>query len=345
MGRRLLQWSAASAVTVLSVGLKVGPTTAAATVALNPSHGVSRLAEHEPLPAVAVPRPPAVVGHGIRLRTGGVVARTPGRGASADALRVGPADLDTCFSCTTASAGGGDQRAESTAIRVLGTPIVGGSSAGTGRDQGQLLALPANPVLGLLVAPWSTSADSSGDVSTAEARSALLDADVTPDSQQPVQAPRVRAALLETTSVASSDGMSSRSQSSHDGLHASLGDESLTVLHSEAASTGPAEGYICDVPGAGRIGRWVDGGLDVAGIGRVGRTLVEMSGSSGVDGSSANLSPLPPRTAGASPSAPTFGVGALAIPNTGAALGAGAFVLILAGITVLASILRRRSVV
>jgi hypothetical protein len=58
---------------------------------------------------------------------------------------------------------------------LLGQPLSAGSATSGSEESGRLVALPANPLLGLAVADWTAAARASGDFSAAHARAALVD--------------------------------------------------------------------------------------------------------------------------------------------------------------------------
>jgi hypothetical protein len=355
MNRRTL-WGAASAATALSVGVGLSSTTAAAAVIVEPGTAQRSLPHAPPdssLPATAVPRPPAL-GRRHPAQHDAAPAPAPAEGSSARAVKVSVDPVDACVSCTAASAGPADSRAESSAIRVLGDTIVGGGSAGTAHDQGQLVALPDNPLLSLVIASWSTGAETSGGSSAASSRSALVDLAVGRRGQQRgsggLSAANPRSALtgegseqtgsavgmtvLDAESDAGDDGLGSRRHSTSDALAVRVGDETLAVLHTGASSDGDGDGYLCDVPGVGRVGS----------AGPVGVGPYLEVGESTVAGPLQSAASLLPATGGeAVPAAAVSGPGLLVVPSTGLRLGGGAFVLVVAGaMTTLASMVRRR---
>jgi hypothetical protein len=356
MNRRTL-WGAASAATALSVGVGLGTTTAAAGVILEPS-ATQRSVAHAPpdasLPTTAVPRPPTL-GRRPAPQHDAVRAQSPAEGSRAGAVKVDLAPVDACVSCTAASAGPADSRAESSAVRVLGNTVVGGGSSGTAHDQGQLVALPANPLLSLLIASWSTGAETSGGSSTANSRSALVDLAVGGAGPQQgsdglwaassgsalaghgsgQRGSAVDVTALEAESDARDDGRGSHGHSAGNALGVTMGDQTLDLLHTGSSSDGSDDGYLCDVPGVGRVGSG----------GRVGVSPYLKVNDSAVTRVSQSVVSLVPATGGeAAPLVTTTsGRGLLMVPSTGLQLGGGAFGLVVAGaMTTLASMWRRR---
>jgi hypothetical protein len=357
MNRRRL-WGAASAATALSVGVGFGTTTAAARVILEPST-TQRSVPHAPpdasLPTTAVPRPPALGRRPAPQHDAGP-GQAPAEGSSASAVKGSLAPGDACVSCTAASAGPADSRAESAAVRVPGNTIIGGSSSRTAHDQGELVALPANPFVSLLIASWTTDAETSGGSSAASSRSALVDLAVGQGGPQQawgglwaansrsalaVHGPESRGSAvgvtaLETESDARDDGPGPHSHGASNALRLRIGDQNLAVLHTGASSDGASEGYLCDVPGVGRLGS--DGRVGVS-------PYLEVNESAVAGASQSVASPVPATGGEAATATITSGRGLLMVPSTGLRLGAGAFVLVFAGaMTTLASLLRRRGV-
>lgn len=351
MNRRTL-WGAASAATALSVGVGLGSTTAAAGVILEPG-ATQRSVAHAPpdasLPATAVPRPPTL-GRRPAPRQDAVRAQAPAEGSGASAVKVDLAPVDACVSCTAASAGPAGSRAESSAVRVLGNTVVGGGSSGTAHDQGQLVALPDNPLVSLLIASWATGAETSGGSSAASSRSALVDLAVGEPGPEGMWAASSGPALaghgsghrrsavdvtaLEAESDARDDGRGPHGHSDGSALGVTIGDQTLDLLHTGSSSDGSDDGYLCDVPGVGRVGSG----------GRVGVSPYLKVNDSAVTRVSQPVASLLPTTGGeAAPLATTSGRGLLMVPSTGLRLGGGAFVLVVAGaVTTLASMGRRR---
>jgi hypothetical protein len=383
MGRWLL-WGATSAAIALPVGLGVWPTTVAASVTPGLSsrqQSVSPAARYLPLPGTGVPRLKRLAGR--PTPAGAVVtAGGPGATSSAYAILVGLAPLDSCVSCTAVSAGAGGPRAEGTAIRLLGTTIVGGSSSSTARHQGDLIGLPPNPLLSLAIAYWLATTETSGDSSSAHSRSALVDLTVGQggqgegrglvrwrgssgsalDAGQGLAGP-VRLTALESESNARDDSLGSHSDSQSNLLGLSIDGDTLNLFHSEASSDHPG-GQQAEVPGLGLVPPVLPG--SGGGIGVDGSQARSGSSPAPPPGAPppppATPPPVPPGTgtptpppaapppaapppALPAPPAPAHGRGVPTIPHTGVALATEAFLLVLGGGLILASARRRRALV
>ncbi|MGH7747739.1 MAG: hypothetical protein ACREQ5_23715, partial [Candidatus Dormibacteria bacterium] len=113
---------------------------------------------------------PAAVTHAMPA---GTVGHAPASHATGNGLKLNP--LDTCISCTDAAAGAGASAGNSHALRLLGNDLSAGSVTSNGTDAGALIAIPANPLLGLALADWMNQAQANGISSLAHARSALVD--------------------------------------------------------------------------------------------------------------------------------------------------------------------------
>jgi hypothetical protein len=158
----------------------------------------------------------------------------PASSASANALSI-PL-LDTCISCNSASADSGKSKGDSDALTVLGTEISGGTSNNPsgGHKNGNLLALPANPLLDLALADWNVSSGTSGDETKGHADSGLLDLALAPAQNV------LDLAVLESSADAKWTPTKSSGSSFSNGADLALGNGALViiVLHSDADSSG-----------------------------------------------------------------------------------------------------------
>ena len=170
----------------------------------------------------------------------------PNGSASGDAVSI-PL-LDTCISCTSADAGPNSADGNATAIRILGHDVAAGSASGNGSNHGDLLALPANPLLSLGIADWMASAAAGQSSSTASSRASLVDLAL--DGGQ-----IATLAVLEAGSNASWTPAASDGNAYANGVHLTLGNGALVVivLHSDADSSGTPHAYIASVNGTDLI--------------------------------------------------------------------------------------------
>ena len=193
---------------------------------------------------VSVPGLPGLPG-----ATGGSPATpssAPAASATGDAVSI-PL-LDTCVSCTSADAGPNSADGNATALRVLGHDIASGSASGNSSNSGDLLALPANPLLSLGIADWMASAAAGQSSSTASSRASLVDLAL--DNGQ-----IATLAVLEAGSNASWTAAGSDGNAYANGVHLTLGNGALVVilLHSDADSSGTPHAYIASINGTDLI--------------------------------------------------------------------------------------------
>ena len=184
--------------------------------------------------------------------------QAPAGTSSANALSV-PL-LDTCVSCTSNSAGpdAGSTDSNATALRILGHDVSAGHMSGDNQNgSGNLIALPANPLLALAVADWtaqtsaSRGSDGTGGSSSASSRAGLVDlALMNPQGGPPV----ATLAILEAGSDASWGPNGSSGNGYTNGVNLNLGNGALVIilLHSEShsSSAGQTAGtYVASING------------------------------------------------------------------------------------------------
>ena len=346
-----LSLGGASAATMPSVGL---PTSALAPVTnLLSSTAASLLpASHSAAAPHAVMAP---AGH------------APASHATGNGLKINV--LDTCVSCTSATAGSGSSMGESHALRLLGNDLSAGAASSNGANSGALLALPANPLLSLALADWMNQAQAMGIDSMAHARSALVDANVGNGQVATL-------AVLEGMSNAAYHGTMSHGDGATNGADLTLlnGGLAVILLHSESSSNGAQMVYVLSLNGSkilatdqgmGSIPISIpgvididllqtaaDGGLGSAALGTVADLLGNTGPVAGVlstdsFGSVAAAAPAAPVTTvsvqHAVPSAASGSrAAALKAPMTGAAIGMAGFALLFSGISVAMAALGRR---
>lgn len=221
------------------------------------------------------------------------VGYTPAPPSFATANAVDARIIDTCISCTSAGAGNGSARARSTAIRLLGNNIQGGEGSGTGRNTGALLEIPANPLLYLAVAHWFEETHA-GATSTSHSRAALVDLVLGPDQHSTTGAHRdtlpgaISLAVLESTSDAGYQGLSSTGQGSNNGVDLNIGNGALVIilLHSDASSANKGSAYVLGINGTQILSsdQTGGGGIPIAVPGVVGLVLLQV-GAAGGNGS------------------------------------------------------------
>jgi hypothetical protein len=293
--------------------------------------------------------------------------------AAANALNLGV--IGTCVSCTSAAAGPSSSQSGAHALTVLGQDLSAGSTSSNGSNSGNLIALPANGLLGLAIADWMNSAKAGANGSDASSRSALTDLNLGNGQIATI-------ALLEAMSHAANGGSSASGDAANNGADISLlnGAVALILLHSDVAADGTQTAYVASlngqqllathgnsgglpitIPGVGTINilqSGANGGQPNTAIGTISDLLGTAGQAAGVmtaeggpaastastgtgnGGGSSAAAPHQPST-GAVHIPSAAGTGA-STPNTGIDLGLGGLALVAGGISVLAATARRR---
>jgi hypothetical protein len=289
--------------------------------------------------------------------------------ATANVLEINP--LDTCISCTSATAGNHDAFARARALRLLGQDISAGESHGA-HDRGALLAIPANPLLALAVADWFADADQ-GPISTARSRASLVDLALLPmEDRDGHPHGAITLAVLEAASRAKHTAPKSTGDGENNGVRLDIGDGALVVilLHSDASSENLGSAYVVGINGSKLISSEQAGssGIPIQIPGVVGVILLKV-GASGGEGNAAvgtasdllgspgqaagvlsasgvglagqEAAPIAPQAPATGAAAPATGSG-LSVPSTGMALGLSGLVVLPAGLALLFVSMRRR---
>jgi hypothetical protein len=367
MANRVLTGGVATAAATLLLG---GVIARAADPGPAPAAGTPAAAQvPAPNPWVALPVVPETPVTALPLPVGPgaphsrphdtVTSPAPPGGATANVIQVNP--IDTCVSCTSANAGPNSAGARATAVRLLGDEVSGGRSDSSSTS-GALLAVPASPLLTLAIADWATSA-SPGSSSTSRSRAALADLVVGPNGHH--SGGVLSVAVLEATSDAGYQGLSSDGGGANNGVDLNLGDGALVVLllHSDASSRDSGAAYVVSLNGTRVLGseQTGPGGIPIAVPGIVGLILLQVNASGGAGSAAvgtvsdllgqsgqaagvltASAVGLPGTGApGGGTTVPSTG-GGLGAPNTGMALGIGGLLLLPAGLALLFLALRRR---
>ncbi|HEY0408864.1 MAG TPA: hypothetical protein VGE42_01215, partial [Candidatus Dormibacteraeota bacterium] len=186
-----------------------------------------------------------------RNSTDGDTVFTPAPPSSATANVVNANIIDTCVSCTSASAGSNTASAHATAIRLLGNDIAAGKSLSgkdDGKDSGALLAIPANPLLALALADWEEHTGGHAS-SSAHSRASLIDLAVGPS--QTATGGAITVAVLEAASDAQYQGLSSQGSGYNNGVDVNIGQGALVIilLHSDASSSNKGSAYVVGING------------------------------------------------------------------------------------------------
>jgi hypothetical protein len=373
MSNRVLTGAVAAAAASLLLG---GVIARAADLGPAPAPAVDTLAAAQapaPDPWVAVPVTPLAPVKALPVPVGPFAPHStpqdtattaaPAGGATASVIQVNP--IDTCISCTSASAGPNSAGARATAVRLLGNDISSGRSDSSSTS-GALLAVPASPLLTLAIADWATSA-SPGSSSTAHSRAALADLVVGPSGHR--SGGVISVAVLEATSDAGYQGLSSGGSGENNGVDLNAGDGALVVLllHSDASSKNNGSAYVVSVNGTRVLGseQTGPGGIPIAVPGVVGLILLQVNANGGAGsaavgtvgdllGQSGQAAGVLTASAVGLPGtgAPGGGIasgattpstgGGLSAPNTGIALGISGLLILPAGLALLFLTLRRR---
>jgi hypothetical protein len=294
------------------------------------------------------------------------VTPAPPGSSSANALQVNL--LNTCISCTSASAGNGSASSHAIAVRLLGNDISGGESSGDGGHGGALLAVPANPLLALAIADWRV-ANSTTSPSTAHSRAALVDLALGPTGRQ--NGGILTVAVLEASSDASGSNLASSGSGADNGVDINAGNGMLVllVLHSDASSNNTGSAYVVGINGQQIGSSQQTGAVPITVPGVVGVVLLQVNASGGTAssrmGTAGDLFGQQGQAAGVltaaavggagvtappTPAVPATGGGApleaagLGVPSAGVALGLSGLLLLVGGGVVLAVTLRRRRV-
>jgi hypothetical protein len=286
----------------------------------------------------------------------------PPGNATANGAHVNP--IDTCASCTGAGADSGSSQSGATGLRVVGQTLSGGSSSSTGTQSGQLIALPANPLMTLAVANWMAAADTPG---SSRSRSAVVDLGLGNGQVATV-------AVLEAASAAGFDGTASHGAGSTNGANLTGGNGglALVLLHSEADSDGGRSAYLASLNGTTLGGTNQDGDIPITVPGVITVHLLAVGANGGVAGaaigsvndvlsipgqvasvlaSTANgagapiaMAPLVPATgvASALATAPSTHAAGPGVPLTGISVGAAGLLLLTSGLGLLGLSGRRR---
>jgi hypothetical protein len=308
-----------------------------------------------------------------RNSTDGDTVFTPAPPSSATANVVNANIIDTCVSCTSASAGSNTASAHATAIRLLGNDIAAGKSLSgkdDGKDSGALLAIPANPLLALALADWEEHTGGHAS-SSAHSRASLLDLAVGPTQSSSGGA--ITVAVLEAASDAQYQGLSSQGSGYNNGVDVNIGQGALVIilLHSDASSSNKGSAYVVGINGTQILSsdQTGNGGIPISVPGVVGLVLLQVganggNGSTGaavgtvsdllgqsgqqagvLTASAVGLTGLQATPNAGTPTtgAPATGGAGLGAPNTGAAFGLGGLLLLLSGAGLAAASLRRRN--
>ena len=286
---------------------------------------------------------------------GGAGTNAPTATASANAVSIPP--LDTCISCTNSSAGNNSATGNSEALRILGTNVSAGSSSSPpdSNNSGNLVALPANPLLSLALFDWLTQSTASSTSSDGKARASALDLNLDPNGTEVATL-----AVLEANSHSHWTPGQSSSDSSTNGVDLNLGNGALVIilLHSGSNSSTGSSAFLAsingmEIPPAGAVPQ---NGITITVPGVITLTLLQTTASGGSStglvaqvtnllGMSGTQGTLlgTGASGGSAPAAPSTGTQAastgsgISTPSTGIALGILGFLLIGGGLLALAT--------
>jgi len=162
--------------------------------------------------------------------------------ASGDGVAADP--FGTCISCTSVAAGSNSSSSTSQGMHVADESVSEGQSPTNGYASGEAVALPANPLLGLVIGRWDSSNRS--DHTSSEAHSDARFADLRLSDGQPATV-----TVFDTRSDAAHTARGSHGSASSDGVTANLlaGSFVLILLHSDADSDSPGHVYVAHLNG------------------------------------------------------------------------------------------------
>jgi hypothetical protein len=164
-------------------------------------------------------------------------------GASGNAVNADP--FGTCISCTGAGAGSNSASSDSQGLHLADESVAEGQSPTNGYASGEIIAAPANPLLGLVMGRYDTqnraTRDSSEAHSTATFAKLMLG-----DGQL------ATLAVFEARSDATYNGSKSHDSATTNGVTANADNSRLVIilLHSDADSDGPGHVYVAHVNGS-----------------------------------------------------------------------------------------------
>ena len=207
---------------------------------------------------------------------------TPAPPSFATADVVNAAILNTCISCTSAGAGDHKARAKSTALRLLGNDVALGEGSGDSKKSGEFLAVPASPLLNLAVFHWE-EATAAGATSTAHSYACAVCLDLLPG--QKASGGMISLAVLEASSDAGYQGLSSTGMGYNNGVDLNIGNGALVVilLHSDASSANKGSAYVLGINGTQILSsdQTGNGGIPIAVPGVVGVVLLQVGAAGG----------------------------------------------------------------
>jgi hypothetical protein len=337
-----------------------------------PPSGSGGLGSSSTAPSQQQPQPQKSTPERVTRHDEVVTSPAPPSSATANVLNIHP--LDTCVSCTSANAGFHKAHAGAKAIRLLGNDISAGDSSDNNKSSGALIAVPASPLLYLAIADWET-ATAAGPTSTSHSRASLVDLVIGPSGtaghSTGVPGGAISVAILEATSNAGYQGLSSNGSGANNGVHINIGQGALDiiVLHSDASSDNKGSAYVLGINGAQLLSSDQTGGsgIPIAVPGVVGIVLLQVGAAGGSGSQSGGTSAAvgtvsdllgqsgqavgvltasavglaglqatpnagaPPATAQAPAAAAAAGAKGLKAPNTGTMLGLGGLLLLASG--------------
>ncbi|TMD93285.1 MAG: hypothetical protein E6I73_00665 [Chloroflexi bacterium] len=207
---------------------------------------------------------------------------TPAPPSFATADVINAAIINTCISCTSAGAGDHKARAKSTALRLLGNDVALGEGSGDSKKSGEFLAIPASPLLNLAVFHWE-EATAAGATSTAHSYACAVCLDLLPG--QKASGGMISLAVLEASSDAGYQGLSSTAMGQNNGVDLNIGNGALVIilLHSDASSSNKGSAYVLGINGTQILSsdQTGNGGIPIAVPGVVGIVLLQVGAAGG----------------------------------------------------------------
>jgi hypothetical protein len=166
----------------------------------------------------------------------------PELGATGNAIDADP--FGTCVSCTSAGAGSNSSSSDAQGLHLADESVSEGQSPENGYASGEIVSVPANPLLGLVIGRYDTANRSTRTASEAHSSATFVRlalGDGTPAT----------ISVLDARSDATHNAGGSHGRAASNGVVASVASGQLVIilLHSDADGDGPGHGhvYVADV--------------------------------------------------------------------------------------------------
>jgi hypothetical protein len=161
-------------------------------------------------------------------------------GASGNGVNADP--FGTCISCTGAGAGSNSSSSDSQGLPLADESVAEGQSPANGYASGEIIAAPANPLLGLVMGRYDTRNRATRDASEAHSSATFANL-VLGDGQV------ATVAVFEARSDSTYTRSKSHGSATTNGVTTNVANGQLVIilLHSDADSDGPGHAYVAHV--------------------------------------------------------------------------------------------------